>query len=218
MKKPRDLFFLPIRLLPLPLFSLALLAGCGAPSAPAAPPGAAAEATAIIQRAQAEAAAIEATTIIQRAQATAAAMATVVPTSASPPAAPTPAASATQALPAAPTVPLAALATQEPVSETIEVTGAGYAAEGAYIIVRFKAPPQVARRWQQGAVSVTDEATGRLYNSIPVAPLIGPLIGHPAKAGQSGYVMLINTPPGLPSGSLVTVVLGDFKQEHVRVQ
>jgi DNA-binding beta-propeller fold protein YncE len=121
-------------------------------------------------------------------------------------------------LAAAPTAPRATLAAQEPVSGTIEVTGVGYAADGVYIIVRFKAPPQVARRWIQGTVSVTDEATGGLYNEIPTMPLIGPLLGHPAQAGQPGYVMLVNTPPGLPPGSLVTVVLGDFRQEHVRVQ
>jgi hypothetical protein len=49
-------------------------------------------------------------------------------------------------------------------------------------------------------------------------PLLGPLIGRPAHAGQIGYVMFVNTPPGLQSGARVTVVLGDFKQEHVIVQ
>jgi hypothetical protein len=185
----------------LALFSLvclaALLAGCGASPAP---PGAGAEATAIIQQAQATAAAL-------RAQAAAPA----APTSPPLPAAPTPTPAAAQPAPAS-------LAAEEPVSGTIEVTGAGYAADGAYIIVRFKAPPQVARRWMQGTVSVTDEATGQIYGEIPTMPLIGPLIGHPAQAGQPGYVMLVNTPPGLPPGSLVTVLLGDFKQEHVHVQ
>ena len=172
----------------------ALLAGCGASPAPAA------EATAIIQQAQATAAAI-------RAQAAAPA----APTSPPLPAAPTPTPAAAQPVPAS-------LVAEEPVSGTVEVTGAGYAADGAYIIVRFKAPPQVARRWIQGTVSVTDEATGQVYGEIPTMPLIGPLIGHPAQAGQPGYVMLVNTPPGLPPGSWVTVLLGDFKQEHVRVQ
>jgi hypothetical protein len=179
----------------LSLLSLAclavLLAGCAAPPAP----GAAAEATAIIQRAQATAAAL-------RAQAAATATAAPAPRS----------------LPAAPAAPTEPLAAEESVTQTVELTGVGYAAEGAYIIVRFKAPPQVARRWMQGSVSVRDETTGRLYNEIPTMPLIGPLLGHPAKAGQPGYVMLVNTPPGLVPGSLVTVVLGDFKQEHVPIQ
>ena len=186
---PRLLFLLSLVCL------AALLAGCAAPPAPGAAAGAAAEATVIIQRAQATAAAL-------RAQAAATATAAPAP----------------RPLPAAPAAPTAPLAAEESVTRTVELMGVGYAAEGAYIMVRFKAPPLVVRRWMQGSVSVRDETTGQLYNEIPTMPLIGPLLGHPSKAGQPGYVMLVNTPPGLVPGSLVTVVLGDFKQEHVPIQ
>jgi hypothetical protein len=96
--------------------------------------------------------------------------------------------------------------------------GVGFAADGAYVHVQFKAPPQVARGWKQGNVYVTDEATGIVYKDIPVMPILGPLIGHPQYGGQIGYVMLFNTSSGIKSGSVVTVVLGDFRQEHVTVK
>jgi hypothetical protein len=48
-------------------------------------------------------------------------------------------------------------------------------------------------------------------------PTVGPLLGRPKEPGQIGYVMLVNAPPGLHPGSIVTVVLGDCKQEHVTV-
>jgi hypothetical protein len=99
--------------------------------------------------------------------------------------------------------------------QQVEVLGVGFAAEAALIMVRFKAPPKIAEQWWQGRVSVIDEATGKVYNEIPVTPLIGPLIGRPKIAGQSGYVMLVNAPPGIQPGSTVTVVLGNYQQEHV---
>jgi hypothetical protein len=64
---------------------------------------------------------------------------------------------------------------------------------------------------------VIDEATGTIYSGIPVAPIIGPLIAQPVHEGQIGYVMLTNDGSGIKSGSVVTVILGDFKQEHVTV-
>ena len=79
----------------------------------------------------------------------------------------------------------------------------------------------MARKWQQGMVYVVDEATGAKYTEIPVLPVVGPLFGRPNQAGQTGHVMFTNATPGaagLRRGSVVTVVLGAFKQEHVTVQ
>ena len=90
--------------------------------------------------------------------------------------------------------------------------------ESGLILVQFKAPPSLARKWQQGMVYVVDEATGSLYNEIPVAPVVGPLFARPKVAGQTGYVMFSNAPVALQAGSRVTVVLGDFKQQHVAVK
>lgn len=100
----------------------------------------------------------------------------------------------------------------------IRIIGVGFAGEGGFIMVNYKAPPQVARKWYQGTVSVVDENTKAVYNEIPVMPKVGPLHGRPKQDGQSGYVMLVNKPPGLRPGSVVTVVLGDFRQEHVIVK
>ena len=93
-----------------------------------------------------------------------------------------------------------------------------FGADGAYIYVQFKAHPQVADKFWPGVLSVVDEATGTVYNEVPVMPVIGPLIARPKQEGQLGYVMLVNAPPGLRSGSIVTVILADFRQEHVTVQ
>lgn len=101
---------------------------------------------------------------------------------------------------------------------TVEVLGVGFAADGGLIMVQFLAPPRVAGKWWPGSVSVTDEGSGMLYNEIPVMPKIGPLIGRPVKEGQLGYVMLVNAPPFLQPGALVTVVLGEYQFEHVPVK
>jgi hypothetical protein len=176
---------------------------------------AALEATAIIQRAEATAlvmqAQLKATALIQRAGAS------PVKSDAAPP---TPAPRATQAIPV-PSLPGAAspvpAATETASVSQVELLVVDFAADGRYIHVAFRAPPRVARQWRQGNVYVIDEATGTVFNEIPVAPIIGPLIAQPIHDGQIGYVILVNMPPGIHPGSSVTVVLGDFKQEHVTV-
>ncbi len=69
----------------------------------------------------------------------------------------------------------------------------------------------------RGRAYVVDEATGVTYQDIPVMPIIGPLVGRPNKNGLQSYVMFSNTGLSVIKGSIVTVVLGDFKQEHVVV-
>jgi hypothetical protein len=184
---------------------------------------AAAEATAIIQQAEATAMVLQAramaTAMIEKAGAV---PATPVPAKAEPTSAPPtllaqPAGASSAGAAASPQ------ATRKPTStpaqaDQVEVLGVGFGADGGLIMVRFKAPPKTAEQWWQGRVSVVDEATGAVYNEIPVTPLIGPLIGRPKIAGQSGYVMLVNTPPGIQPGSTVTVKLGNFQQEHVIVR
>jgi hypothetical protein len=178
---------------------------------------AALEATAIIQRA-------EATALVLQAQAKATALvqsAGVLPVPATAAATTAPRfAEATRAFtPPAAESPAIALpaATEKAGIPQVELLGVSFAADGRYIYVPFRAPPRVARQWRQGNVHVMDEATGIIYDGIPVAPIIGPLIAQPVHEGQIGYVMLINVPPGIHPGSIVTVVLGDFKQEHITV-
>jgi hypothetical protein len=99
----------------------------------------------------------------------------------------------------------------------VELLGVALGADGAYVTVQFKAPPRLARSWQAGEVSVTDESTQTVYDDIPVVPVLGALFGKPVVDGQIGYVMFANLPP-LAVGAQVTVVLGGFSQEHVNVQ
>jgi hypothetical protein len=103
----------------------------------------------------------------------------------------------------------------------VQIVRVEVSAETGFILVQFRAPPAVANRWQQGMVYVVDEATGARYNEVPVLPIVGPLFGRPREAGQMGHVMFTNASPGasgLRPGSVVTVVLGAFRQEHVTVQ
>jgi hypothetical protein len=207
-------------LIPL-LFALACLslsAACAAQ--PATPPpdlvgNAGAEATAIIARAQA-------TALILQAHATAAALVQNLPL-ASPTSRPTAVdgASATPASPAAPT-PTAPSVSPTPVSTEqteipVQLLSVSIGAENNYIVVSFKASPATCRNWTQGNVWVIDEASKIKYNNVPVMPIIGPLFARPKVAGQSGYVMFINTDGKVAPGAVVTVVLGDFVQEHVKV-
>jgi hypothetical protein len=99
-----------------------------------------------------------------------------------------------------------------------ELLGVGFGAEGGFLIVRYKALPRTARRFRQGNVFVIDEASGRAYREVAVAPKIGPLIARPRLQGQAGYVMLVNSPAPLRKNSVVTVVLGEYRQQHVLVQ
>lgn len=99
----------------------------------------------------------------------------------------------------------------------VEVVGVSYAADGKMIIVEYRASRSAVDDFWPGKLSVTDEVTGTVYESVPTMPVIGPLIGRTLTTDQVGYVMFDNIPPGLPPGSLVTVRLGKYQQEHVQV-
>lgn len=207
---------------------VALLTACAAriveqpQAAPQSTPNsaqqAALEATAILEQAKATAMIIkaqaEATALVEQAgnarsgsgSAGAAAVATAAP--------------ASQAVESAPKKPAVDAATPAPTLSSeyyVNLVGVSYAADGKMIIVQYKASRKAVDDFWPGRLSVTDEATGTVYDSVPTMPVIGPLIGRPHTVDQVGYVMFDNTPPGLPPGSLVTVNLGKFQQEHVRV-
>jgi hypothetical protein len=100
----------------------------------------------------------------------------------------------------------------------VALLSVSYGAEGAYIVVNFISRPEIAQTFWPGVLSVTDEATGNLYAEVPVLPIIGPLIARPREDGQPGYFMLVNAPVPIPPGSLVTVMLGEFKFEHITIK
>jgi hypothetical protein len=188
---------------------------------------AAAEATAIIQSARA-------TALLEQARAQAAALLQPAQTGA-----PLPAVSATLEPPAAASQAVAAVSPQaappaapgysiptdivlpvEPIARQgeVQLLSVTFAADGGFIMVNFIVPPSLASELYQGRLSVTDEATGEVYDAIPVMPVIGPLIGRPIQEGQRGYVMLINRAPQLKPGALATVVIVDARFEHIPVQ
>ena len=107
---------------------------------------------------------------------------------------------------------------QEPDPDGVSFRGIGFAADGDYIMVRFAAPQSQSQLWQQDYIYVVDEGTRGVYKDIPVAPVVGPLIGRPAQDGQIGYVMLFNYYKGIKNGSKVSVVLGNYKREHIVVE
>jgi hypothetical protein len=96
--------------------------------------------------------------------------------------------------------------------------GVGLGVDGRLIAVRFRMGTQDARRLQQGNIYVIDETTKNKYCEVPVMPKVGPLISRPKQAEQVGYAMLVNAPVPLKAGAVVTVVLGNYKQEHVLLQ
>jgi len=100
----------------------------------------------------------------------------------------------------------------------VELLTVGFAADGYYIMVSFKSPPEAVEDWWQGSIYVIDESTGTVYEDIPVAPNIGLLLAKPQQEGQIGYAMLNNYGAGIRYGSVVSVVLGNFKREHIKVQ
>jgi hypothetical protein len=105
-----------------------------------------------------------------------------------------------------------------PASADPEVLQVGFGSDGALISVAYKAAPAVARKWMQGTVYLTDEKSGEKYGEVPVMPKVGPLLGRPKEYGQVAYIMFVNGPVPLQAGDVVTVVLGDYKQEHVKVR
>jgi hypothetical protein len=212
-----------------------LIAACGANGGPVAEAmptldlvdSAAAEATALIQQARATALVLEAqaqaTALVEQAQLAGGTRTSAVPepviySSPTPPPAGGRAESTPSVEPGATPETEAGGAVLEGEEIPVQVTGISFAAEGGMIMVSFLATPEEAEKWWPGSVSVTDEGNGAVYNEIPVMPKIGPLIGRPKVAGQPGYVMLVNPPPYLQPGALVTVVLGTYEFEHVPVQ
>lgn len=107
--------------------------------------------------------------------------------------------------------------TAEPDSDGVSFEGIGFAGEGAYIMVQFTAPMKQSERWQQDFIWVVDEKTRILYKDVPVVPVVGTLIGRPSQEGDIGYVMLYNLYNGIKSGSVVSVVMGNYKREHIVV-
>ncbi len=198
------------------LIFLVSLAGCATKNSPtdalSANSQAANQATALIQNAEATAlmskAQVQATSILLTANAPAN----------TPPPSPVPVNPDQVLTPNSSQTIVQPIPTNKVVDESIKLFGVHIGGDGGFIAVEFSAPPAVAAKWYDGTVYVIDESSGIIYKDIPVMEVIGPLFAKPKLPGQGGYVMFYNTNNAIKPGSVLTVVLGDFKQEHVIVQ
>jgi hypothetical protein len=109
------------------------------------------------------------------------------------------------------------LAASEPDPDGVQFAGVGMAEDGAMIIVNFVGPAALIQTWNQGDVYVVDQ-NGTAYNQVPVAPVLGPLFAKPKEDGQAGYVLLYNPNYGVRPGSIVSVVLGKYRRDHIQVR
>ncbi len=189
------------------IWILLLLTAC-APTAPDLANLAASEATQIVQQAQA-------TALIQNARSTANALLTPPVVAAQ--ATPFPTVMLVEAASeAVQTVVAPPLATPtEEISHTVKLLGLSFGANNNLLSVQFLAPVATVQRWQQGNMYLLDEATGEKYEEIPVMPVVGVLFARPTVDGQPGYVMFTNLPVPLQTGAVVTVVLGNYRWEHI---
>lgn len=216
--------------LPVGFLLLVLLAGCSPSATPQLPQDPAAEAgaqaTAIIQRAEATALAIqarsEATALVAQAQLEATSLVSQVTphpaggTTAGGTPASLEAAAGTPEMISAEAITNTVTAGEEPAA--VRILRVSLAEETRYIYVQFLAPPELAQRWNQTSVYIEDIATGTRYSEVPFMPLIGPLFNRPARAGQSGFFMIINLPTPLDFGARVRVKLGNYIFEDLEIE
>jgi hypothetical protein len=121
-------------------------------------------------------------------------------------------------LPGKPLISLGENATDN--STSVELLGVKASSEIGFIEVSFKADTATSGKWFQAnnTMYVIDETNGREYREIPVMPKIGPLVGRPLTRDQVGFVMFMNRDFSIKPGSIVTVVLGEWMKEHVKVE
>jgi hypothetical protein len=110
------------------------------------------------------------------------------------------------------------LTLKEPDPDGAELLSVRFAAESGYVMVEFKSPRGLAENWQEGSIFLVDEKTGITYWDIPQVPVLGLLLGKPLEEGQKGYAMFKNIAEGIKPGSVVTVVLGNYKREHISIK
>ena len=91
---------------------------------------------------------------------------------------------------------------------TIRLSGAG-----DLIDARFKTTSETL---EPGPIYLKDEATGKIATLVSV-PRIGRLISRKTKLNNFSYGLFINPQDSIKAGSLVTLVVGCFKKEHVIV-
>ena len=111
------------------------------------------------------------------------------------------------------------LVQSEPDPDGARLFGVSFGAEGIYIDVSYTCPPELAKQWIQGDIFVIDEKSGTVFRQVALVPRIGWLFQRPIEQGQYASVMLVNSYHGfrLEPGSVVTVVMGKYRREHIEV-
>ena len=85
--------------------------------------------------------------------------------------------------------------------------------DGDLINARFTVTPEMKR---PGEIYMKDEVTGYVCRAA-VLPKLGMVMSSRKTAGKSGYCMFKNTDYVIKEGSLVTLVIGGFREEHLPV-
>jgi hypothetical protein len=67
-----------------------------------------------------------------------------------------------------------------------------------------------------GQIYLQDEKTGKICK-LTVAPKIGPLMSSRRKTGNYAFCIFNNIDFAIRPSSLVTFVIGDYRQEHIPV-
>ena len=68
----------------------------------------------------------------------------------------------------------------------------------------------------EGPVYLIDEKTGKLA-TVGAVPKIGRLMTHSPKLDRSAFILFKNPDELIKAGSLVTLVIGSYRKEHVAV-
>jgi len=84
---------------------------------------------------------------------------------------------------------------------------------GDFIDVRFKVNAEAMR---PGPVYIKDEKTGKTA-TVATVPKIGWLMTRRTKVGNTAFLILKNPDNSIKAGSLVTLVVGQYRKEHIPV-
>jgi hypothetical protein len=101
--------------------------------------------------------------------------------------------------------------TLSPFSKYVNVRVSG---AGDFLDVRFRVTEHCL---EPGPVYLKDEATGK-YMTVATAPRVGSLMTRRVQAGNNGFLLLHNPDSLIKTGSLVTLGIGRFIQEHIKVE
>jgi hypothetical protein len=87
------------------------------------------------------------------------------------------------------------------------------AGAGDLIHAKYKIADKMKR---PGPIYLQDEKTGKICK-LAVTPKIGPLMSSRRRMGNYAFCVFNNTDFAIRPNSLVTFVIGDYRQEHIPV-